>query len=437
RLVDVAADVFGKRLEEPRLRRDLDRIARSPLVLEALRDERAERATALRAEVDRARERAAETFATLAALLPDLRSGGADRVRVTSSVRANDERWLPAELVGERLADALAGVTTAADRLCAAARPDEDDQRDELSAAAMELGWPRLAISRGLHDPRPDDIVWLALEPASGSVGLYVAPAHVGDAIRRSVVDRYRSVVMTSATLAVAGSLEFSLERLGVPDVAATLRLGSPFDLAEQCAFLVPTDIAYPHDASFAADVAATVSDIARAIGGSVLVLFTSHASMRDVAARLDPLQDEGIAVLTQGLDGSRRSIVERFAAGGAVLLGTQSFWEGVDLPGAQLRCVVVVKLPFAVPDDPLVAGRAERYDDPFREFHLPQAALRLRQGFGRLIRSRADRGAVVLLDRRVIEREYGPTFIASLGNARLRRVPREELATLVAEACR
>jgi DNA polymerase-3 subunit epsilon/ATP-dependent DNA helicase DinG len=104
-------------------------------------------------------------------------------------------------------------------------------------------------------------------------------------------------------------------------------------------------------------------------------------------------------------------------------------------LPGDVLRCVVIAKLPFAVPDDPLVAGRAERYDDPFREFQLPQAALRLRQGFGRLLRTRTDRGAVVLMDRRVIERDYGPTFISSLPDVRVRRVPRDGVADLVASS--
>jgi DNA polymerase-3 subunit epsilon/ATP-dependent DNA helicase DinG len=200
---------------------------------------------------------------------------------------------------------------------------------------------------------------------------------------------------------------------------------------------VVPTDVAYPGDPEFASDVAATVEEIARVIGGRTLVLFTSHATMREVSALLDPLEDEGIAVLTQGLGGSRRAIVERFTAGNAVLLGTQSFWEGVDLPGDLLRCVVIAKLPFAVPDDPLVAGRAERYDDPFSEFQLPQAALRLRQGFGRLLRTRADRGAVVLMDRRVLERDYGPTFLSSLPDVRLRRVPRDRVAGLVSEAAR
>ena len=155
---------------------------------------------------------------------------------------------------------------------------------------------------------------------------------------------------------------------------------------------------------------------------------------MREIAGRLGELEGAGIAVLTQGVDGSRRAILERFAAGRAVLLGTQSFWEGVDLPGDRLRCVIIAKLPFPVPDDPLVQGRSERYEDPFTEYHLPQAALRVRQGHGRLIRSKTDRGAVVLLDRRILVKAYGPTFLASLPASRVHRVGMDDLAVAVAE---
>ncbi|MGH2449861.1 MAG: ATP-dependent DNA helicase, partial [Candidatus Limnocylindria bacterium] len=289
------------------------------------------------------------------------------------------------------------------------------------------------AIERGIHTPRPDDVAWIAAEPEQGVVTLQVAPAHVGEAVRRLVVERHRSVVLTSATLAVAGDLGFTAERLGVEDVAERLRLGSPFDFAAQAQLLLPTDIADPREPDFAADTAALVEEIARAIDGRTLVLFTSHAALRDVASRLAPLEDGGIAVLAQGVDGSRRALLDRYRAGRAVLLGTQSFWEGVDLPGEQLRCVVVARLPFAVPDDPLVAGRAERYDDPFREFHLPQAVLRLRQGFGRLIRRRTDRGSVVLLDRRVLTQQYGSVFLGSLPEATLRRATMDEIPALVA----
>ena len=435
-LEDVASDVFGYKLEDARLRRDLDRVARSPLVIAALKDERVANAESLRAAVDLARERASETFGALAGLLAADLPGGEDRLRLTSALRASDDRWLPVELAAERLADALSAILRDCDRLGAAASPDEEDERDELAGAATEILGTRIAITRGIHDVRPGDIVWLAVQ-GDGATGLYVAPEHVGVTLRRALVDRYRSVTMTSATMAVAGSLDFTLDRFGMRDVAATLVLGSSFDHAGRSALVVPTDVAYPNEPHFAEDVALTVEEVARVLGGRTLVLFTSHNAMRDVAGRLAHLEDEGLAVLVQGAGASRRSIVERFTQGAAVLLGTQSFWEGVDLPGDVLRCVVIAKLPFAVPDDPLVAGRAERYDDPFREFQLPQAALRLRQGFGRLLRTRTDRGAVVLMDRRVIEREYGPTFIASLPDVRVRRVPRDAVADVVDAAAR
>lgn len=433
-LEDVASDVFGYRLEEARLRRDLDRVARSPLVISALKDARAPEAESLRAAIDAARERAGETFGALAGLLPANAPGGEDRLRVTAAIRSSDDRWLPVELAAERLSDSLSAILRDCDRLEAGASGDEEDERDELAGAATEILGTRIAIARGIHDVRRGDIVWLALQ-ADGTVGLYVAPEHVGPTLRRGLVERFRSVTMTSATMAVAGRLDFTLDRFGVRDVAATLVLGSSFDHADRSVLVVPTDVAYASDAGFASDVAQTVEEIALVLGGRTLVLFTSHTAMRAVGERLARLEDDGLAVLVQGAGASRRAIVERFVQGGAVLLGTQSFWEGVDLPGDILRCVVIAKLPFAVPDDPLVAGRAERYDDPFREFQLPQAALRLRQGFGRLLRTRTDRGAVVLMDRRVIEREYGPTFIASLPDVRVRRVPRDAVADAVAEA--
>ncbi|MBI2773939.1 MAG: hypothetical protein HYX56_05560 [Chloroflexi bacterium] len=433
-LEDVASDVFGYRLEDVRLRRDLDRVGRSALVIAALKDERVDRAELLRDAIAKARERAEETFGTLAALVPA--ESGEDRLRITGALRASDDRWLPVELAAERLADALAEVVSTGERLTASAALEEEDLKDELAAATVEIVGTRIAIARGIHDPRGGDIVWIARQ-SDGTPGLYVAPGHVGATLRRALVDRFRSVVMTSATLAVAGSLSFTLERFGLSDVAGTLVLGSSFDHAQRSVVVVPTDVAYPRDVEFASDVASTVTEVARVLCGRTLVLFTSHSAMREVSALLEPLEDEGIAVLTQGLGGSRRAIVDRFKAGGAVLLGTQSFWEGVDLPGELLRCVVIAKLPFAVPDDPLVAGRSERYDDPFREFLLPQAALRLRQGYGRLLRTRTDRGAVVLMDKRVVEREYGATFIASLPDVRVRRVPREEVAAIVAEAAR
>ncbi|MEO8632769.1 MAG: helicase C-terminal domain-containing protein, partial [Chloroflexota bacterium] len=421
RLEDVATDAFGVALEDRAMRRALDRVSQSPAVTSALRDERAVTAEELRREIASAHERGGEVFAALAAVLEPL-GATEDKLRVTAGVRASDERWLPVELASERLGDALAGISVAAERL-RSQTTDEDEEAD-LKSALGELGAVQLALSRGVHKPRGGDIVWIE-RSSSGAVSLRVAPSYLGDALRRGLVAPRRSAVFTSATLAVAGSFGFALERFGLTDIGDARAFGSPFRYDEQAILVVPDDGALPSEPAFAEETAQTIIDIGRALDGRTLVLFTAHGSMRDVAARLAPLEETGIAVLTQGIDGSRRALLERFAAGRAVLLGTQSFWEGVDLSGDLLRCVVIARLPFAVPDDPLVQGRAERYEDPFAEFQVPQAAIRLRQGFGRLIRTRTDRGAVVLLDRRAIMREYGARMLASLPDARLHRVPR------------
>jgi predicted DnaQ family exonuclease/DinG family helicase len=434
RLEDVATDAFGIELYEPRLRRDLQRVAHSPAVTSALRDPaRAEPAERIRAEIERALERTTEIFHALGALLLPIAGSPEERVRITAGLRASDDRWLPVELAGERLADAIAGIAFAAERIRNLG--GDEDELAELETAMGELAGARAAITRGVHDPRSSDIVWLDRDN-DGALALHVAQTHLGGVIRRTLVDTHRAVVFTSATLAVAGSFDFALDRFGIADVADTLAVGSPFDHQRQALLVLPVDIALPGEDRFIEDVARLVEGVARLLDGRTLVLFTSHATLREAAARLGALDSEGLAVLTQGVDGSRRALLERFTQGRAVLLGTQSAWEGVDLPGDVLRCVVIARLPFSVPDDPLVQGRAERYDDPFVDFQLPQAALRLRQGFGRLIRTKTDYGAVVLLDRRVVTKDYGEVLLGSLPDARTEHLPLDGIATRVSAWC-
>ncbi len=434
RLEDVATDAFGLELSEPHFRRDLQRVAHSLAVSSALRDPaRTDPAERIRAEIERALERTTEVFDALGALLVPVAGGPEERIRITAGLRASDDRWLPVELAGERLADAIAGIAFAAERIRNLG--GDEDELAELEAAMGELAGARAAITRGLHDPRSTDIVWLERDN-DGSLALHVAQSHLGGVIRRTIVDTHRAVVFTSATLAVAGSFDFALDRFGIADVADTLAVGSPFDHQRQALLVLPTDIVLPSEERFIEEVAQVIEAVARALDGRTLVLFTSHATLRDAAERLGALESEGLAVLTQGVDGSRRALLERFTQGRAVLLGTQSFWEGVDLPGDVLRCVVIARLPFSVPDDPLVQGRAERYDDPFVQFQLPQAALRLRQGFGRLIRTKTDYGAVVLLDRRVVTRDYGEVLLESLPDARTEHLPLDGIAARVSAWC-
>ena len=434
RLEEVATDAFGLELYEPGLRRDLQRVAHSPAVTSALRDPgRADPAERIRAEVERALERTTEVFDALGALLVPVAGPPEERMRITAGLRANDDRWLPVELAGERLADAILGIGVAAERIRNLG--GDEDELAELEAAMGEVGWAGSAITRGLHRPRLSDIVWLERDN-DGALALHVAQSHLGGVIRQTIVNMHRAVIFTSATLAVAGSFDFAVDRFGIADVAEPLAVGSPFDHQRQALLVLPTDISLPSEERFIEQAARVIEDVARALDGRTLVLFTSHASLRDAAARLGALESEGLAVLTQGIDGSRRALLERFTQGRAVLLGTQSFWEGVDLPGDVLRCVVIARLPFSVPDDPLVQGRAERYDDPFVQFQLPQAALRLRQGFGRLIRTKTDYGAVVLLDRRVVTKDYGEILLSSLPDARTEHLPLDGIAARVSAWC-
>src|SRR5213594_4318434 len=244
RLEDVATDAFGLELYEPRLRRDLQRVGHSLAVTAALRDPaRAEPAERIRAEIERALERTTEVFNALGALLVPIAGPAEERTRITAGLRASDERWLPVELAGERLADAIAGIAFAAERIRNLG--GDEDELAELEAAMGELAGARGAITRGLHDPRSSDIVWLDRD-SDGALALHVAQTHLGGVLRRAVVDAHRSTVFTSATLAVAGSFDFAVDRFGVTDIADTLAVGSPFDHRRQALLIVPADIALP-----------------------------------------------------------------------------------------------------------------------------------------------------------------------------------------------
>jgi DNA polymerase-3 subunit epsilon/ATP-dependent DNA helicase DinG len=172
-----------------------------------------------------------------------------------------------------------------------------------------------------------------------------------------------------------------------------------------------------PDDDDFEPLVEEVVADVARRLRGRTLALFTSHRQLRDVYTALKHRSDlDEVLILGQGMDGQRRQVLGAFEdSERALLLGTAGLWEGIDIPGDRLSCVVIVRLPFPVPTEPVYAARSERLRDPFAQYALPMAVLRLKQGFGRLIRSRDDRGAVVLLDGRVLARDYGRAFLEGL----------------------
>ena len=244
------------------------------------------------------------------------------------------------------------------------------------------------------------------------------------DRLREAVLRRPDAAVLTSATLSVGGSFDHLRHRLGLGAEGEELVVSSPFDFLTQALTVLPEGIPGHDDPEYDAALQGLVGDIGRRLGGRTLVLFTGYGPLRRLHGPLKRrLEPHGIAVLGQGLDGTRRQLLGSFLANRrTVLLGTSTFWEGVDVPGDALSCVVIAKLPFPVPTDPLVQARTSGMGDAFRDHALPVAALRLRQGFGRLIRRAGDRGAVVLCDPRIATREYGQAFLAALPPTRVAR---------------
>jgi len=264
-------------------------------------------------------------------------------------------------------------------------------------------------------------------------LSLHMAPLHVGPLVEQHLFMAKDTVVLTSATLRTAGSYSYIQERLHARE-ARTGTVGSPFDYQSSTLVFVPTDISEPNGPAFQRQAEQAIDLLTRALDGRTMALFTANQQLRQTAEALGPgLAAAGITVFQQGSGGSRRQLLENFRnTPRSLLLGTRSFWEGVDVVGAALSGLVLVRLPFAVPNDPVVAARSETFDDAFYQYSVPDAILRFRQGFGRLIRSRQDRGVCVILDNRVISKRYGQLFLDSLPDCTIEKAP---LATLAGAA--
>jgi DNA polymerase-3 subunit epsilon/ATP-dependent DNA helicase DinG len=262
---------------------------------------------------------------------------------------------------------------------------------------------------------------------------MHRAPIDVSWQLRNGLFEKLDTAVLTSATLRTYGGFEFMRRRLGLPPSAQEIALDSSFDYLSQALCILPSDIPPYDDNRYDSYLAGAVADCARRLGGRTLALFTGYTALRRIADDIERrLAGEGIAVLAQGIDGSRRQLIESFTASDrTVLCGTSSFWEGIDIPGDALQCVVIAKLPFPVPTDPVVAARSEHLSDPFGQYALPLAVLRLRQGFGRLIRRAKDRGTVVIADSRLRDRRYAAAFLDALPECGFARVPARDVGDL------
>ncbi len=335
---------------------------------------------------------------------------------------------LPAAVVraGTETAEALRAL---AKKLGAVAEkaPQAHPGGPEAANLSRDLGIQARDIEALCKAEDTDWVYWLA--DVGGPLRLHGAPVSVSAILRDRLWSKVKSATLVSATLAVEGSFKHILGRAGLLDSAhgqpRTLLLESPFDFRAQALLCVPSDLPLPGgnegDSAYCAAVAAFLADLLPAIGGRSLVLFTSHRMLRQIHGLVgSELMGQGLNLLAQGIDGGRTRLLRALRnEEKAVVFGTSTFWEGIDVKGPQLSCLIIARLPFPRPDEPLFAARAERLEregqSSFGNLSLPQAVLRLKQGFGRLIRSAGDRGAVVVLDGRIVRRAYGRAFIASL----------------------
>jgi ATP-dependent DNA helicase DinG len=269
-------------------------------------------------------------------------------------------------------------------------------------------------LKQYLEGVAEDFVYWI--ERRGRGVYLQAVPINVSNLLTEKLFDKVPSTILTSATLSVEGGFDFVQKRLGIP-YARTLNVASPFDFRQQSLLYVPQHLPDARDPGFLKAAAAEIVKLLELSRGRAFVLCTSYAGMRGLHEKVNYEID--YPVLLQGT-APRNALLEQFkATPNAVLFATSSFWQGVDVQGDQLSCVIIDKLPFAVPSDPVVAARTDAVrrlgGEPFRDYQIPQAAIALKQGFGRLIRSRTDRGVLVLLDNRITRQRYGQIFFDSL----------------------
>lgn len=314
----------------------------------------------------------------------------------------------------------------------------DDGLSKDLEGFAARCATTKQSAAELISMSKPDYVYWAAAQPRSGDGGmrrvprlsLHGAPIEVAQPLQESVFGKIVPAILTSATLATGGNFEFLKQRLGLDEERSkqpvrTLTLGSPFDFRRNALLYVARDLPDPANGNYFDNAAIKrAAEVVKRTHGRAFVLCTSFRMVDATARFLTQIMPKGIKILRQG-ETARGQLLNEFREDvSSVLVGTTSFWQGVDVPGESLTCVVIMKLPFAVPDDPLVQARVEKMraegHDPFKEYQVPQAVMMFRQGFGRLIRTRTDRGIVAILDPRVVTKNYGATFLHSLPECRL-----------------
>lgn len=450
-LEDAATKHFSVELSMPRIKFELSRIWRSkgksdglgliPGITrqiesgafagdERIRTDAVSEAWAVVDSVKRVERRASAFFDALAVLM----SGKGNTLRIQPDDSASP-KWGSVVSAKEDFQESIRDIISDIEALAKSLRTLECDGLPfhleavhDLEGATCQLH-ELCAEMDFVLDARDDEFVfWVeTADRRQGKARAWGAPVSVGGRLENDLYSQKECVVFSSATLSVNGSYDFLKKRIGLDSIPPArlmeLNAGSPFDYPRQCMVAVPAFLPEPSEAGadYAGALGALMTEVFEKTTGRGMVLFTSYQMLRETTEAVrDKLESQGIRVLAQGESGSREAITAAFKDDiESVLMGTHSFWEGVDAVGETLSCLVVARLPFAVFTDPIFAARCEQIDNrggsSFTEYSVPSAVIRFRQGFGRLIRHRTDRGVVIVADRRIITKRYGSWFRNSL----------------------
>ena len=295
-----------------------------------------------------------------------------------------------------------------------------DTVTSDIENALRSLGEINAIMRDVIATPRDEQVYWLERNQQGDAVTFKSAPLDVGGLLHDRVFSKMDTTVLTSATITTDGTFDYAIDHLGLGDVRQ-VSVPSPFDYRTSAMLYLADDMPEPNQPLYQRRLQETLIATCAATRGRGLILFTSYAALQATYQAIKrPLEEAGIVVLAQRVDGSARQLIERLKHGDqVVVLGTSSFWEGIDIVGDALSLLVITKLPFSVPSDPVFAARSEAIADEgrnaFVDYAVPQAVLKFKQGFGRLIRSSRDRGVCVVLDRRILSKRYGRSFVDSL----------------------
>ncbi|WP_308639175.1 ATP-dependent DNA helicase DinG [Paenibacillus silvisoli] len=386
-------------------------------------------------------------------------TGGAETGQYVLRLRGGKlpGHWGDAQLIEEAINGYLSQIIRPLDKVFAAIKDEIDDPGiaalvTDLSGTIKDLARARDDLRQFIKADKSDTVYWLEANSNSRakSVQLYAVPADVSNQLRNYFFDIKKSVILTSATLSVQKSFQYACEQMGLAQDEQqgrlkTVQLPSPFNYREQALVIIPRNFPVLKGASgdpmFNDMLVKSLTDAAIETNGRMLVLFTSYRMLKQVYEPLkEALTASGITVLGQGIDSSNRSkLTRRFQQQQAsVLLGTSSFWEGVDIPGDALSCLAIVRLPFQPPNHPLVEAKSEllqeQNQNPFMKLSIPQAVIRFKQGFGRLVRTASDRGIVLIYDTRVIDTYYGKYFLYSLPGPKIETMHIDQIVPRIRE---